>query len=177
MAINNPDEALVRLHHVARRERGTLAQDALLDLARSDRRFFRQLLSRLAEQSPQSRWLAANVELFLQLTEPKALTNLGERKRALIQETAVQRWLITGWQFVFAQTLPPTWCQPTRQWLVHAADDEAHRHILLDVLIAAARPHTGTMALLFTLRDRRQDIGFGELMLQKISAAQGLSFA
>lgn len=176
MAVNHPDEALVRLHHVARRERGTLARAALLDLARSDRRFFRQLLSRLAEQSPERRWLTADVEFFLLVTEPKLLTEPGERKSALIHEAAVQRWLIAGWQFAFAQP-SQTWCLPARQWLDHAAGDEAHRHDLVDVLIAASQPHAATIALLFTLRDRSQDAGFGELLLQKISAAQGLSFA
>jgi hypothetical protein len=176
MAVNHPDEALVRLHHVARRERGTLAQAALVDLARSDRRFFRQLLSRLADQSPERRWLAADVEIFLLVTEPRLLTEPGEGKRTLSQEAAVQRWLIAGWQFAFAQP-PQKWCPPARQWLDHAAHDEAHQHDLLDVLIAAARSHTATIALLFTLRDRRQDAGFGKLLLQKISAAQGLSFA
>jgi len=177
MAVNHPDEALVRLHHVARRERGTLAQAALVDLARSDRRFFRQLLSRLAEQSLERRWLAADIDLFLLVTEPELLTRPGERKHALIQEAAVRRWLVAGWQFAFAQLAPPAWCPAARQWLGHAAGDEAHRHFLLDVLIAAAQPDAATLALLFTLRDRSQDTGFGKLMLQMISAAQGLSFA
>ena len=117
MAVNHPDEALVRLHHVARHERGTLARDALLDLARSDRRFFRQLLSRVAEQSPERRSLAVDIKLFLQLAEPVALTEPGNRKRALIEEVAVQGWLTAGWQFAFAQLSHPTWSVQARQWL------------------------------------------------------------
>ena len=47
ISATRPDEALVRLHHVARRKSGCGAYQTLVELVSADRRFLRQMLSRL----------------------------------------------------------------------------------------------------------------------------------
>lgn len=70
MALQHPDQAIVRLHQLARRERGRLAMDALVQLSRGERRLYLKLLDRvrtgMARQDP---W-PADVALFLALMDP-----------------------------------------------------------------------------------------------------------
>ncbi|MFC4562821.1 hypothetical protein ACFO4E_13220 [Nocardiopsis mangrovi] len=83
MVETQPDEALVRLHHIARRGRSGVrraAMDALLELAEKPPRF-RQLLARLAEASENRQGSSrssgqgweADHELLWRLTEPGRL--------------------------------------------------------------------------------------------------------
>lgn len=179
MAVSHPDEALVRLHHVARREEGTRAREALIGLVTGDRRFLRQMLSRLteSERNPdRTKWLR-DAELFLELADPQALTDTGKRNHALVGERAIRIQLTDGWRFAFAQASHETWCIQAQKWLFTAAQNERFRNMLLDVLVTGGDQRTDILARLYTMT-RRPELRatISDLVLQKVDAAQGVQF-
>jgi hypothetical protein len=181
MAVSHPDEALVRLHHLARRGNGTpdraRAREALLQLAREDRRFFRQLLNRLSDKSPERRFWRADPELFLDLADPALVSDSESSHHALISEHTVRAHLVIGWSIVFTECPHAIWSAKAQQWLYRAAIDEMQRETLLDVLVEAGEQRTSVLARLYAIT-RERDIRpvIGDQILQKIDAAQGVEF-
>lgn len=178
MVVSHPDEALVRLHHVARRERGTLAREALVGLASGDRRLLRQMLSRLTDTSPERTKPPVDADLFLELADPAALTKADPRNHALMDDTDVLRQLTEGWNLAFANPSHEAWQPFATRWLIHAAKDGLHRHALLDVLVGGGGPHTSVLARLYAMTrgpELRQAVS--DLLLEKINVAQGVQFA
>jgi hypothetical protein len=186
LAVSHPDEAVVRLHHLARREhhlarreRGTRARDALLDLACGDRRLLRLMLSRVTDQSPErTRGRLADAGLFLDLADPEVLTGSGASNRPLIADPMVGRQLADGWRAAFTDLAHDSWHERAAQWLSRAASDATHRETLIDILIAGAGSQTDVLARLYAMTRRhelRADVG--DLLLQKINATQGVQFA
>ncbi|MYV97341.1 hypothetical protein [Streptomyces sp. SID3343] len=198
MAIRHPDEAVVRLHHLARRQRrGTDARDALTRIARSERRLHRLMLGRLAKRfdlpgshSPEGRpteaqW-PADLDLFLQLTAPEDVTHPRGQTRAFVAETEQRRHLVSGWSTLFRLRPDSYWGDHTVRWLQAADADETYGDLLLDVLIEGARGRPDVLSRLFALaRDHvprlpnrpRDRVDLGTRLLYKISAAQGVSLA
>jgi hypothetical protein len=178
MAATHPDEALVRLHHVARRERGTRAREVLLDLVTSDRRFLRQILRRLTDpmhRPTDPELVRRDSDLFLDAAGPALLTDPGRRHRALIDDDTVRQQLTVGWSHAFARTTDETWGGQVGQWLDHAARDLHHRGVLLDVLVEASGQHTPVMARLYAMtRSNEPRAVISDALLRKIDAAQGL---
>jgi hypothetical protein len=175
MAISQADEALVRLHHVARREHRTHAQDALLGLATQDRRFFRQLMGRITDTSPDRRRWEADIGLFLELADPGALTEPGEHGRALIAENYVRRQMAVGWDRAFSSVTHETWSPRATQWLDRAAQDDRHRDRLIAVLIEGGASQASVLARLYVLaHGRPSSAAIGNLVLAKINSAQGI---
>jgi hypothetical protein len=177
MMIRYPDEALVRLHHVARRERGSRAREALVAVVGGDRRFLRQMLKRLTDRSPEARW-SADVGLFLEIADPAALTDPGVRGYSLIAESTVRRQLTDGWRLVFTVLPYEKWTPRAREWILHAAFDGRCRDELLDVLVGGAEQSTDILARLYVMtRCPEPQAVVSGLLLQKINAAQGIQFA
>ncbi|MFI6517303.1 hypothetical protein ACIBF1_17235 [Spirillospora sp. NPDC050679] len=176
ISIRHPDEALVRLHHLARRERGTSsAREALLWLTHQDRRFLRQLLPRLTESNPETRHHATNIELFLELADPAVLTKPGRSGRPLIVGKTIRAQLTAGWELSFATSPHESWAPLAWRWLGHAAADPLHRHDLLDVLVAGGARRMDILSRLYVMslgRDLRPVLS--DLVRQKIENAQGL---
>jgi hypothetical protein len=178
MVATHPDEALVRLHHVARRERGTTAREALLGLVRGDRRFLRQILRRLTD--PTRRFadpelMRRDLDLFLDIANPAILTDPGRRHRALIDDGTVRQQITDGWTSAFMRPTDDTWRSQATQWLDHSAADLRHRHALLDVLVEASRQHTPVLARLYALaRSTEPRAVISDALLRKIDAAQDL---
>lgn len=169
MMAKHPDEALVRLHHVARRERGTLARETLVQLVSAAPRLRRQILTRLTD-SP-GKW-RRDVDLFLELADPKALTELGRRDHALVAEDTVRRQLVTGWSLAFAHRPYEAWASSTRRWLHVAAADEQHRRTLVDVLIRAGAEDAGVLAQLYAMtRECEAWAPLGDMVVQDINTA------
>jgi hypothetical protein len=177
MVVRHPDEALVRLHHVARREDRNRARETLVGLVGSDRRFLRQMLNRVTDMSTEGEW-PADVDLFLELIDPMALTDLGTRNHALIAESTVRRQLTIGWRRAFAKHSQETWIPRVQQWFRCAAEDERHRHALLDVLIEGGERRTDILARFYGVT-RRQELRaiISDLVLQKINTALGVQCA
>ncbi|GAA1906853.1 hypothetical protein GCM10009716_15920 [Streptomyces sodiiphilus] len=185
LAASHPDQALLRLYYLARRERDTTrAVQALCDLAESSRRLRRRLLVRLArsELSP------SDLGIFLRVSAPVPLMDISATSRALAEENAVQRSLTTCWRAALT-TLPRAIWQPfAERWLCQAADDTGHLgELLLDLLVNAAercgeRRGEVFAALYESARKAERTVPGGparptetaERLLHKISVAQGL---
>lgn len=169
MARSHPEEALVRLHHLARRERQTTARQALADLVNGDRWLLRLMLSRLTGNRS-ARIRRADAELFLEFTRPEMLPGM------LIGEATVRGHLVTGWRLAFEELTPVMWEERAAEWLHHAGTDTTYQEEFLDVLVEGGRSRTDALARLFviTMRDTRIPTATRELLVRKIDAVQGL---
>lgn len=184
IAPTHPDQALIRLHHLARRERGTIrGLQALDELVASSRRLRRLLLHRLARSEP----ALPDLAIFLQISDPQPLTQPGATT-PLVHDEGVRRSLTDCWHAVLA-TLPRTqWHTHAERWLHHAAHEEHNSgEVLLDVLVGAAQRCQGRSGSVFaalyaSARDAersadgrpQRSAATTELLLSKIRAAQGL---
>jgi hypothetical protein len=184
IATTHPDQALIRLHHLARRERDSArALQALDELVATSRRLRRLLLHRLARSEPAPPDLA----IFLQISDPQPLTQ-PSATTPLVYESGIRRSLTECWYGVLA-TLPRTqWHPHAERWLHHAAREEhSGGEVLLDVLVGGAQRCQGRSGSVFaalyaSARDAERSAGghpqrsaaTTELLLTKIRAAQGL---
>ncbi|WP_109029843.1 hypothetical protein [Streptomyces rubrogriseus] len=186
LATSHPDQALVRLYHLARRERGTTrARQALCDLVAGSRRLHRVLLDRLAR----SDFSPAHLGIFLQASDPELLTLRSGTSHALIDEQSAQRSLTACWHAVLTELPPPQWQAEARRWLHRAAAGTGpHSGLLLDLLVSAAQRCTEkrgeAFALLYACARDAERAGPEDavraaettgLLLHKISAAQGIA--
>ncbi|WP_262700969.1 MULTISPECIES: ABC transporter substrate-binding protein [Streptomyces] len=176
MAVRHPDQALVRLHHLARREGEASkrrAQEELLSLARGDSRLFRLLLERITlEHYP------ADAEIFL------ALAEFAARTRALYISMSVRNLLTRGWAAVLRTCPRLTWKEPVESWL-HAANATAtHGGALLDVLVDACEQRSEAYSGLYVISrnwaatsaaERSRRDALAQHFAQKIDAAQGIA--
>ncbi|MEV0407281.1 hypothetical protein [Actinoallomurus sp. NPDC050550] len=170
MMATHPDEALVRLHHVARRERGDLARETLVGLVSGAPRLRRQMLTRLTDpRSEPGKW-QRDVELFLEIADPEALTDPGRRNHALLAESTIRQQLTTGWSLVFSRRPYEVWTPSVRWWLRVAAADERHRHPLLDVLVRGGEEDAAVLARLYAMtREQEAWTALGDLIVQNIN--------
>ena len=173
----HPDEALVRLHHVARRKKGGVAYQALVELASTDRRSLRQILGRLTYPEPDARRWDADPGIFIDIADPVILTDPGERNRPLIAERAAFEQLVVGWKLVFSNLGYEVWSPRVHHWLEHAAENEKHRHTLLDVLVLGGAQSADVLARIYAMTCVAEFRGvIGDLVLEKITVAQGVEF-
>ncbi|MEU6595278.1 hypothetical protein ABZ923_39810 [Streptomyces sp. NPDC046881] len=191
LALDHPDHALIRLHHLARRERGTAhALQALCDLVAGSRRLRRRLLDRLARDD----LAPADLGIFLRVSDPAPLTDHSVTTRALVDEDGVRRSLIICWRAVLTDAVsrpeggsvaPRAEIQRWLHWAAEGADDRGE--ILLDLLVDAADrcgEHRGaTFAALYASARQAECASPGagarstettDLLLHKIGVAQGL---
>jgi hypothetical protein len=142
LGTTHPDQAIVRLHHLAVRK-GKAAHDAreaLLDLASRDRRLYRRLIDRLRDRTRREpRDAQSQLEL---------LTELLRNERAPDPPS----WpdLFLGWETVFSQ--PPTqlWNPLVSSWLNAAATDRA-QEMALDVMVGATHGHAPALHRLYVI--------------------------
>jgi hypothetical protein len=136
LGATHPEQAVVRLHHLAVRkgEAALEARKALLNLAGRDRRLFRLLIDRLRDRTRREQRAA---EPQLQL-----LAELSSSNRA--PDPPPWPDLFLGWETVFSQTPTELWNPLVSSWLSAAADDIA-RETALDGMVRAT--HGGATAL------------------------------
>ena len=171
MARSHPDQALVRLHHLARRSNGVVgaqARQALLDLARSDHRLYRRLLDRLAVGLTQGQW-AEDRALFLELADPVRL--VGHR--------SVRESLAVCWNGVLCHPAE-SWTAALARWL-SAGENLRHRDLVLRVLSAACDTDVRVSGCLYRAAlhwqyadpsaSRAETVS---VLLRKINTAQGI---
>ncbi|MFB7509364.1 hypothetical protein [Streptomyces broussonetiae] len=185
IASSHPDQALLRLYHLARRERGTtLALQELCDLVATSGRLRRRLLDRLAR----SALSPAELRIFLPACDPMALIASHDNSRALVEENGVQNSVTMCWRAVL-DGLPHMEWQPFAERWLHTATDAGHRgDLLLDLVVGAAdqcddKRGTTFASLYASARSAECTAPGGaaraaattERLLQKISAAQGLA--
>ncbi len=175
MAVRHPDQALVRLHHLARRAKGTGTNRALTELlvlARRDARLSRRLLERIDLQH-----YPADAEIFL------ALAGSASHTRALYVSVSVRNLLTKGWAAVLGTCPRPTWKEPVESWLDATNATATHREALLDVLVDACEQRTDAFNGLYVISrnwasasptDGAERRRLAHRFAQKIDAAQGI---
>ncbi|MBG7698745.1 hypothetical protein HCJ76_11835 [Streptomyces sp. MC1] len=191
LALDHPDHALIRLHHLARRERGTAhALQALCALVAGSRRLRRRLLDRLARGD----LAQTDLSIFLHVSDPEPLTDRSVTTRALVDEEGVRRSLITCWRAVLTDAVsrpqgrrvaPQAEIQRWLHWAAEGAGDRGE--VLLDLLVDAAdrcgEDRGATFAVLYASARQAEGASPGggarsaettDLLLYKIGVAQGL---
>ncbi|MBS2539436.1 hypothetical protein KGQ20_42500 [Catenulispora sp. NF23] len=172
-----PEQALVRLHHLARKPKpiGDSACAALAGLFVQDRfsRLIRRLLSRMAEY-PNAR----DPHIFVRVIDPFALTDSGNRARPLAAESGVHAHLVLAWRATLHKQ-PESWQPRLDQWLATVAD-VGRRDVLLTIL-AEAPDDLATRSLLLSAAVEWAAARGGawktvDELLNRINAAQGISF-
>ncbi|MFE7070983.1 ABC transporter substrate-binding protein [Streptomyces sp. NPDC057620] len=173
MARSHPDQALVRLHHLARGTQGSTgarAQVALTRLARSDDRLYRRMLDRLGAGITQKQW-GVDIDLFLAVADPVRL----------VASRRVRESLAGCWNAALRRPVD-SWSPTVRQWLDACADDR-RRDCVLEVLVAACAADNRVSGQLYrvALDWQRADTRQAEVredivgcLLRKINAAQGI---
>jgi hypothetical protein len=183
MAVRHPYEAVVRLHHMARREHGsTRARSALTRLVQADRRLLRLMFERLDHQFSGDNKYKADPDLFLELSDPELLTGTDAQGGSLIAEDVVRSQAAAGWGAVFRRHTENVWRLAVRRWLLVAGAAGSRHDALLDVLVAGGMSRTDVLSRLYVMagelerslppcqeRDRR----LRDRVLQKIDIAQG----
>ena len=128
MAPHHPDQALVRLHQLARRESGGVqpyARESLLELARRDRQLYERLLGRVCEgMERRPPWLP-DAGIFLQLAAPPLP---GVRREEVVR----------GWRGVFRVAPAQVWASGIEAWLSAARQEQDGGERLLGILVDAA---------------------------------------
>jgi hypothetical protein len=177
MAYTHADEALVRLHHLARRHpRRVGARDALAELARSDPWLLGLLLSRLTRRSLETAW-EKDADIFLDVADASHYTSHSPTGQPLIEQGQVPHQLTAGWALAFRRP-GKEWASHARDWLRCAAEDETNRHLLVDVLVDGARQDAAVLPQLYGIAHRAafRDV-IADLVLTKISAVQGVQLS
>lgn len=184
IAVSHPDQAMLRLYHLARREHGTsAAREALCGLVATSHRLRRRLLDRLARSGR----TPAELDIFLRVCDPHALTVPYDNARTLLEETGVRDSLATCWSAVLSELPRATWQPNVEHWLHTTTVTGDRGDMLLDLLVAAATQcdhrQGATFAALYAgARDAERTDPAGPAratattarLLQKISSAQGL---
>ncbi|MGY0487780.1 hypothetical protein [Streptomyces sp. WG-D5] len=171
MSVRHPEAALIRLHHMARREPSPgIAREALLRYATSDPgdlRLHRRLLYRLTA-APSGKHPSQDADLFLDLTTPTRLP------KPFLRSSNTRTWLTTGWSSAFDRAEPERWETCATEWIcaADATKDETIRGRLVDVLVSAACPRYSTLNRLYTVSRKHARPDLSALILRKISAAQ-----
>jgi hypothetical protein len=175
LADHHPEQAMVRLHHVARRAESDEAEARLVQLVLGDHRLHHRMLERLAHGLTKPR--SADIRLFTGLAEPSRLTaplpGSPTPARALIDVAGVRACLTECWTALFDRVPQAKWREPARLWLSAAEGIEArHRDHLLDILVRACRAHPYHLARLYTLALPHHSVA--PTVLARIDAVQGL---
>lgn len=189
MAVDHPDEAMVRLHHLARRrsEAGS-AFEGLLRLVGTDRRLHRAMLLRLggeplpaaapgpfAEVPPHRRPRPVDALLFLALATPRALCDLGYGDRPYLADLQARRRLGFGWHSVFEVAEYTTWHGPALAWLSAAHTEPGGGEVVVDVLIRGAFGRPDVLARLYRLVREVDGTGaFGTRFLARVDVCRRL---
>ena len=175
MADTHPAEALVRLHHIARRhQRSVGAHDAMTDLARTAPWLLSLLLSRVTRRSPEAAW-EADADIFLDISDVSNYADRPPTGQPLIEQDQVTHQLAAGWALAFARLPPEVWVSRVHDWLRRAAEDEASQRVLVDVLVNGARDTASVRPQLFGLAHRAPfRNAIADLLLTKISNIQGV---
>ncbi|MFE0254457.1 hypothetical protein [Streptomyces sp. NPDC059010] len=177
MSVRHPEQAVVRLHHLARREPspGYKARDALLGYVAQDLRLQRYLLFRLFVFSPPDlRHKGFDALLFLDLiavpTRPP---------HSFLRNPVTREWLTGCWTDVLGRIDSAMWLPCVRQWITSASgsDDPALIRHALNVLADAAADHYAALRQIYATARTSLSAEEAGLLLSRIHEAQraGLS--
>ncbi|MGV9313538.1 hypothetical protein ACWDR0_15275 [Streptomyces sp. NPDC003691] len=136
MVVTHPDQALVRLRHLALRQSGAAgaaAAAALVQVARGNRRLMTRLINQLMRVTPLT---GTATDVLLGLLEP------GTRFRPPWQE------LTLAWRAVMVATTASDWSPVAQRWLTQAASG-SNAVTGLNVLVIAAMADPALLTLLY----------------------------
>ncbi|MFM9367655.1 hypothetical protein [Streptomyces sp. Da 82-17] len=170
-----PEQALVRLHHLARNPAGGKeVEEQVAALATRSHHLHRFMLARLSE-GLQAYDHPADLRLFLGLSRLGPLLDARDRPRPLFDERTVREHLTSGWRALYDRASREELSLHTDHWL-SAADRAASRRRtqLLDVLVQACRKRPWACGLLYHVARRH---AVADVVLQKVDAIQGLTVA
>ncbi|ACU76352.1 conserved hypothetical protein [Catenulispora acidiphila DSM 44928] len=173
----HPDQALVRLHHLARRSGriGEMACETLAVQLAQDRllRLIRLLLFRMVEH-PNDR----DPAIFVHVIDPHLLIDWRGRARPLAAEPAVRTQLALAWRATLAKQ-PRGWQEQLDSWLIAAANRSGSELLLAilaeapDDLAARSRLHAAAVAWAAA---RGGAWSVADALLERVNDAQGFSF-
>ncbi|KJE23087.1 hypothetical protein FF36_02515 [Frankia torreyi] len=155
IAKRHPEQAVVRLHHLTRRQRGLpMPREALLRLVADSQSLRRLMFSRLAmtfgqgKGSDRARW-EVDTTLFLALSIPTALVRSPDRLAGpLLDEPSVRDHLAACWNGVLTED-QVIGTERIGSWLDEAADAQRYREVILDLLVTACDRQVGILARLY----------------------------
>ncbi|MFE9456999.1 hypothetical protein [Streptomyces californicus] len=142
LVVTHPDQAVVRLHYLAVREGEAAheARQALLDIARGDRRLYRLLIDRLrARTQLESSGTGPHLQLLVELLRSDRAPD-------------PPPWpdLFLGWEAVFSQPPAEFWIPMVRDWLNAAAADST-RGLGLEVMVGATAGRPAALHRLYAI--------------------------
>ncbi|MET9955563.1 hypothetical protein ABZ135_29010 [Streptomyces sp. NPDC006339] len=172
IADSHPDQALVRLHHLARRAdaRSTDAVRRLLALALPDERLHGRLLRRVANDLVRHSE-RGDIELFRACAEPPRVTSPRRGGSTLVDDPIGRELLTSSWRALFTTRDRAAWLPAAEEWIAAAHPRQAHADALLDVLVEAAGDSPAVLALLYVTALRYP---CSALLRHKVDAAQGI---
>ncbi|MFD5468533.1 hypothetical protein ACFWIQ_37870 [Kitasatospora sp. NPDC127059] len=136
MASSHPEQALVRLHHLARR--ALEARRPLLELTLSDPRLYLKLLGRVCEGMERQEPRPEDAEIFLALVESPP--------------TWVPRpEVVRGWRSVPVVATQEVWASGVRAWLSAARRERDGGERLMAMLIDASEGGVGLLSRYYLL--------------------------
>ncbi|MFJ8043522.1 hypothetical protein ACIRBX_23790 [Kitasatospora sp. NPDC096147] len=138
LAQDHPDQALVRLHHLARRETSDDARQCLFDLVLGDRRLYGRLIDRLDEGLVRSRFRQRDAEILVELMSRPSCP-------------AARQDLIRGWHRVLGVAPPQAWGPGVKAWLSAASSTPEVGARLTGILVAAASGRPGPLSRYYLL--------------------------
>lgn len=150
LAASHPDQALVRLHHLARRDRGDRlgAVAALRNLVASDDRLLWLLLKRFAENlNEHATTQRPDLTVFPRAIDPRWLVRSRPAGQPVIVRWGVLDYLVVSWRAVLLYRDPEDLDSDLADWLAAAAGD-GPAATLLEVLVHAAAGRFRPIAVL-----------------------------
>jgi hypothetical protein len=154
IAIEQPRQAVVRLHHILRHRDPTVTESALTALRRlaRDDRFLRLILSRMTDHRHAGAVDARDHGLFLDLADPDRLL-AGPIGSRLIDDRNLREQLVVGWSAVLRGGPLAVHEEAVRSWLTAhtAAIDDSP---MVAVLVLACRGQIQPLADLFAVGRR-----------------------
>lgn len=153
IAPSRPEEALVRLRHLARRENKYVAEEAAgrLNALADETVFFQRALYKVTYELGKKNELP-DVQLFLRIASPERLVGRAAA-RPLVADAGVRGQLVTGWRSAMRWGVS-AWEGSARGWLEVAADDSECGAQLLDVLVESGRGSTAALGCLYGVARR-----------------------
>ncbi|MET7499539.1 hypothetical protein [Streptomyces microflavus] len=129
MAVTHPEQAMVRLRHLALRQENPedikeAARSALLELARGNRRLYGRLVHRLL---PRARPVDGGLDVLLALLDPAGLQHVHPPWQAFV----------LAWRAVMAGKPPRAWSPSVQRWLAALTLRQAGDEVLNALLLAA----------------------------------------
>jgi hypothetical protein len=177
VSVHYPEQAVVRLHNLARREplREPRARDVLLEYVAQDLRLQLYLLYRLFLFSPANpRHKEFDAQLFLDLVAVPTWP-----AHSFLRNPVTRDWLTGCWTAVFRHTDSAIWSPCVKQWIrsANSSDDPDLVHRALNVLVDATAGSYPALRQVYATARASLSAEQADLLLSRIHEAQRADLA